>query len=337
MAYKNLSQFFQYMNDVDYEYVVLRNWENLPHNVTVGPHSDLDLLVYDFDHFKEIHSENIKEIFPLPRVQHKIFIGNDYVLCDVRYVGDNYYPIDFEVEILKSREKNERGFYTPNPVMHRVALGYHAVHHKGVNTYEKWLGNTPISEMAAALKESTIGWVPPDDPTVGQCNAYFKGATSSVSKDGERIRKTQTRFKQYNLTENESRILKGVDGKHFPKLLEVGEDFIEIDDCGESLRPTSLPEDWKDQLVEILRDLKAGEILHRDIRLDNLMVKDGVIKLIDFGWAKKLDDEELVNPPDLLGFPNKCPWGYDDTFSMGKVIKQIEAWKDEEAYAHIGD
>lgn len=335
MAYKNLAQFLSYMNDIDFEYVVLRNWENLPHNVTVGPHSDLDLLVYDFEHFKEIHGDNLKEVFPLPRVQHKLFIGEDYVLVDVRHVGDNYYPIDFEVEILKSREKNERGFYTPNPVMHRVALGYHAVHHKGFNNYEKWLGNTSVPEMLAALKESPIGWVPPDDPTVGQYHAYFKGATSSVSKEGERVRKTQNRFKQFNLTENESRILKSVSSRHFPKLLEVGEDFIEVDDCGELLNSENLPEDWKEQMIEILRDLKSNDLIHRDIRLDNLMVKDGVIKLIDFGWAKLKEDEELVKPPDLLGFPNKAPWGYDDTFSMGKVMKQIESWKD--VYANTCD
>jgi len=335
--YKSIKQFFEYMQDIDFEYVVLRNWENLPHNVQVGPHSDLDLLVYDFDHFKEIHGENIQEVFPLPRVQHKIFIGEDYVLCDVRHVGDNYYPIDFEIEILKSREKNPRGFYTPNPVMHRVALGYHAVHHKGVNSYEKWLGDTKISEMLAALKESPIGWVPPDDPTVGQYHAYFKGATSSVSKDGERVRKVQNRFKQFDLTANESKILKGLSGRHFPRILETGEDYIEVDDCGETLKLGNLPDDWRVQMLEILGELEEANILHRDIRLDNLMVKDGVIKLIDFGWAKLKDEEEVMAPPDLLGFPNKAPWGYDDRFSMGKVIKQIEAWKDEEVYANSCD
>lgn len=332
MAYKDLKQFFSYMNDVDFEYVVLRNWENLPHNVTVGPHSDLDLLVYDFDHFKEIHGENIQEVFPLPRVQHKLFIGNDYVLVDVRHVGDNYYPVDMEIEILKSREKNERGFYTPNPIVHRVALSYHAVHHKGVNNYGKWIGDAKITDMLEALKESDIGWVAPNDPTVGQYHSYFKGCTSSVSKDGDRVRKTQNNFKQFNLTANEARILQSLSGRHFPKLIEATDEYVDIEDCGEMLGAGNLPDDWREQLREVLVELSSFNILHRDIRLDNLMVKDGVIKLIDFGWAKITGENDVMKVPDLLGYPNKAPWGYDDSYSMGKIFKQVEAWKDEEMF-----
>ena len=337
MAYKDLKQFFDFMNDVDFEYVVLRNFENLPYNVTVGPHSDLDLLVYDFEHFKEIHGSNIQEVFPLPRVQHKLFVGNDYILCDVRYVGDNYYPLDFEVEILKSRERNSRGFWTPNAYMHRVAIAYHAVHHKGVNKYEKWLGNALVKDLLATLKDSSIGWVKPDDPTVGDYHGYVKGCTSSVSREGDKFRKTQSSFKNYKLTENEARMLRDLTNIHFPRLLEEGVDYIDIEDCGEMLSPHNLPEDWQTQLREIILELSNSNILHRDIRLENLMAKDGTIKLIDFGWAKFKDEEEPVKPPDLLGYPNKAPWGYDDSYSMGKIIKQINSWKDEEAYANFGN
>ena len=54
-----------------------------------------------------------------------------------------------------------------------------------------------------------------------------------------------------------------------------------------------------------------------------------MIKLIDFGWAKYKEDEDKTKLPDLLGFPNKAPWGFDDSYSMGKVIKQIKSWEDE--------
>jgi len=47
---QSLTQFFQYMHDVDFPYVVLRNFENLPDSVQSGEHGDLDLLVYDLKH-----------------------------------------------------------------------------------------------------------------------------------------------------------------------------------------------------------------------------------------------------------------------------------------------
>ena len=58
------------------------------------------------------------------------------------------------------------------------------------------------------------------------------------------------------------------------------------------------------------------------------MVKDGVIKLIDFGWAIFMGEND--NPPSCLGYPYKPSWGHDDNFSMRKVIKELE-FKREDA------
>jgi serine/threonine protein kinase len=320
---RDLAQFFSYLNDIDFEYVVLRNWENLPYDVKVGPHSDLDLLVYDFEHFREVFGDKIEIVHDLPRVQHKIPIGDSYILCDVRHVGDNYYPYEFQLEILKSREWNKRGFFTPNPVMHRVALSYHAVHHKGFNSYERYLGTATPKELLESLKKSSIGWVAPDDPTVGAFHPYHKGATSIVSLGDGTVEKKQYRFKNHDLIANEARILRLLSGENFPKIISHDETTLKTDDCGESLRPENLPENWKEQLIEIILQLKTLGIVHRDIRLDNLMVKDEVIKLIDFGWAR-LASEEDGKTPDLLGYPNKSPYGFDDAFSMKKVMRQLD-------------
>lgn len=127
---QSLRQFFNYLNDIDFSYVVLRNWENLPDSVEYGDHSDLDLLVYDFNHWREVFP-NAKAEFPLPRVRFKVQIKDTFIYVDVRSVGDGYYPADFQQAILETREFNKNGFWTPNPIHHRLGLAYHCVHHRG--------------------------------------------------------------------------------------------------------------------------------------------------------------------------------------------------------------
>lgn len=317
-----LADFFKRMHDIDFPYVVLRNWENLPYKVEFGEHGDLDLLVYDIEHWMEVFPQ-AKRVHKHPRVQFKVPIGNSFVMMDIRNVGDGYYPEKFQKEMLETREWWNKGFYTPNPVFHRVALAYHAVHHKNFNNYKKWLGDTKIEDLLEALKKGQVGWCEPDDPTVGRFNAYWKGATSTVEKKGNRVVKKQNNFGKFNLTENEHRILKEVNSIHFPKVFEQRDGEIEIEHCGKPLTHKNLPDDWRGQFSEILEDLKEHCIEHRDIRPDNLMVSDGIIKLIDFGWARFKDDPK-DNPPSCLGKPYKPSWGFDDAYSLRQIQKQME-------------
>lgn len=318
----SLKQFFEYMNDIDFPYVVLRNFENLPDSVEMGEHSDLDLLVYDFDHWQEIFPA-AKAEHKLPRVRFKMPIGDNYIYCDVRHIGDDYYPINFERSILEERELQPEGFYTPNCVHHTLALAYHVAHHKRENSYKNFLGNTTVKELLEALKDSCIGWVKPKDHTVGAFNPYWKGATAIVTKKGGVVIKKQNNWGGYDLEENEYRILKNISSPYFPKLLKRTKEGLTLEDCGKQLTNENLPKYWESQMVNVLKELKRCNVQHRDIKPDNFMVKDGVIKLIDFGWARFYDDPE-DNPPSCLGFPYKPSWGYDDNFSMNKVIKEFK-------------
>lgn len=320
---KDLRTFFEYMNHIDFEYVVLRNFENLPDSVEYGDHSDLDLLVYDLSHWTEIFPQAKREHHP-PRVRFKMPIADTFIFVDVRSIGDGYYPADFQQAILETREWNTKGFFTPNPMHHRLALAYHVAHHKNQNTYPNWLGDVTALQLAEALKKSNIGWVPPTDKTVGAYNAYWKGATSVVSKGNGVVTKKQDSFLAYSLIDNEERILSKAISIHFPKVISKNDGELSIEDCGESLTEDNLPKDWKNQLVKILIELKVNNIQHRDIKPDNLMIKDGVIKLIDFGWAKYIDEEDKVSPPACLGYPYRPSWGWDDNYSMRQIIKQME-------------
>lgn len=320
----SLKQFFSYMNDIDFPYVVLRNWEKLPYDISLGEHSDLDLLVYDYSHWKEIFPKAVSE-YPYPRVRHKLSIDDSFIYVDVRHIGDGYYPEDFEKAILETREWNEKGFWTPNPVHHRIALAYHIVHHKNYlsPSYYRFVGKASIDDMLDSLKESTIGWTKPNDKSVGAYNAYWKGATSVVSRDNNRISKRQMSYCGYPLISNEFRILTRISSIHFPKAFECDGERLVIEDCGSPILE-DLPKNWITQLSDILDDLESNAVIHRDIRLDNLLVKDGTIKLIDFGWAKFIGEEDAKEPPSCLGYPNKPSWGFDDAFSMNSVIRQIK-------------
>lgn len=51
------------------------------------------------------------------------------------------------------------------------------------------------------------------------------------------------------------------------------------------------------QLLEGLAHLAAKDIMHRDLKPANLMLnKQGILKIIDFGWARKLDTSYFTNP-----------------------------------------
>lgn len=318
---KSLAQFFSYLNDINFSYVCLRNFENLPDSVELGDHSDLDLLVYDYAHFLEIFPQ-AKAEFPFPRVRHKMPIGDTFIFMDVRHIGDGYYPADFEQAILDTREWNPNGFYTPNPIHFRVALVYHVVHHKNGNTYPTHLGAMTVKDGLEALKETSVGWVAPTDKSVGAFNPYWKGATSVVSKTDGKVIKKQTGFMAYGLIENERRILSELNNIHFPKVYDVDGELA-VEDCGEMLTVNNLPYDWKSQLVQIVFELKDAGVQHRDIKPDNLMIKNGIIKLIDFGWAR-LENDAPDTPPSCLGYPYRPSDRFSDEYSMRKVIKEFD-------------
>lgn len=310
------------MNDISFPYTILRNWENLPFSVELGEHSDLDLLVYDLAHWKEIFPD-AKQVYPDPRVQFKLPIGDSFIQIDVRYIGDGYYPTSFEKILLETKIWNKNGFFTPNSVLHRIALAYHSVHHKNQNKYQAHLGDTSVEELLKVLKESDVGWVEPSDPTVGRFNSYLKGATATIEKKDGKVIKKQTSYKEYDLITNEARILEKCNSQHFPTLYKHDAEDIKIEDCGDELTVDNLPVDWDVQLIEIMQDLKKYNIKHNDIKLDNLMVKNNVIKLIDFGWSS-LEGEDVSHFPQCLGLPNRLSSGLNDNYSMGCVIKQLK-------------
>lgn len=120
----SLSQFFEYLNQ-NAEYVVMRNYEELPYDCCVAYHGDIDLLVNDY---KAVCSmTRAKKVYPQSyRVHQEIPIGCEKVRFDFRFVGDGYYDKRWQREILERRIKRN-GIYIPSEKDFKYMLLYHAL------------------------------------------------------------------------------------------------------------------------------------------------------------------------------------------------------------------
>ena len=120
--------------------------------------------------------------------------------------------------------------------------------------------------------------------------------------DHKRYRKIKN-YKQQLQCEIDALLLLS-DCNHFPKLLSYDDNtnIIYISYCGTPLSSENIPNDWNNQLITIINNLKDKNMYHNDMmcRMNpknggNFCVLNNILYLIDFGWASR-------NNPD---FPNQ--------------------------------
>lgn len=122
-------------------YVVQRNFENLPDSYIVGEHGDLDLFSTDTDKPK---IEEIVRKYNIP--------------CDVRSAEDLYYPEEIGQRLLTSR-KLVHNFWVPSTYAHFLSLFYHNAVHKQGNPYGEKLKELFL-ELYPPVKctDNGVGW-----------------------------------------------------------------------------------------------------------------------------------------------------------------------------------
>ena len=157
----------------------------------------------------------------------------------------------------------------------------------------------------------------------------FVSRVAFVEKDGEPIVRKQTTFE---LAEREHALLSLLRSDHFPKPISTRRDGAAsvcemervdgypISDGDRFVAETS-PEGARAFLlecIEILAELGERGITHRDIRADNILVRNGRPVLIDFGWA--VSPQHPYITPAGLGDAGRAPEGFCDAFAMGVAL-----------------
>lgn len=125
-GWNSIDQFFYVLNQ-SHEYVVLRNFDNLPNFKDGG---DVDLLVRK--QRPAIYVANGSAVYenPVHPVHYWVTIGGKKIDFDIRDAEDKYMWSAFSDEILRTRILDPRGFYRPTDEMLFYSILHHALIHK---------------------------------------------------------------------------------------------------------------------------------------------------------------------------------------------------------------
>lgn len=127
-GWKNANEMFYALNNC-INYALLRNYENLPEEIYVNDHNDIDLICESKENGAYIL--NAKKVFEEEyRVHYVTQVENKQAFFDLRYIGDGYYCDAIENDILNTRIYQEKGFYTIEKQMYFYTLLYHGLVHK---------------------------------------------------------------------------------------------------------------------------------------------------------------------------------------------------------------
>jgi hypothetical protein len=131
-----MREVFELLNHHNVNYAVLRNYNNLfEDNIYLEGHGDIDLICDNSSFLAQTIQANPQEFHLKKRIpdgtHYYLYIQDNYVSLDLRHVGDGYYCMKWEKDML-SRKVLYQEFYVLNDKDYFFSLIYHAILHKKV-------------------------------------------------------------------------------------------------------------------------------------------------------------------------------------------------------------
>lgn len=153
--YTNIQEVIDRLNSQQTPYLILRNYDNLLSNeIYMDGHGDIDILCAASKPIVEaLHAmTNRKDQngFIGDGTHYHIYVSNQPVSIDLRYIGDGYYCNKWQEEMLKKRISH-KGFYVMDAINHFYSLVYHAILQKKSLSEEY---QSRLLSMAATLQIS---------------------------------------------------------------------------------------------------------------------------------------------------------------------------------------
>lgn len=216
-GYRSIEHFFYILNNT-ISYCVIRNFECLPKEYNIEGHGDIDLLVEDLNYIKYLTLA--KSYYPDLdyRVHYGINISNELVPFDFRFVGDDYYDISWQKNILNNLEIFRSLVKVPNTTHYFYSLLYHAYVQKrevsidyferlknmsqelGLNYNETFSSDKIKAILDKFMIKNNFNYTLPTDKTVYSNQLFLRTDSSKIDRFGELISAQLTRFEDQVLS-----------------------------------------------------------------------------------------------------------------------------------------
>ena len=137
-GWQDMKQLLYVLNGTT-NYVILRNFEGMPYEFD---YRDVDLLAHD-EKLAYIINKDFSPSLSSNSRSFETKVGDKMVMFNPNYLGDHYYDITWEKDILKRRVFHSNGFYVPHKEDYFYTLLYHVIFHKRMisDKYKKMLSD----------------------------------------------------------------------------------------------------------------------------------------------------------------------------------------------------